>query len=88
MPVESYVYECNRCGQRIEAPGPIVDKSLCPQAAPSGARCLGHLELIEPDAAVTAERTDQAERHLESNNRERARAQHPSMPSHWKPSPN
>jgi hypothetical protein len=88
MPVESYMYECNRCGERIEAPRPIFDKSLCPQTAPSGARCLGHLELIEPDAAISAGWVDQPERHLEGKNRERARAPHPSMPSHWKPSPN
>ena len=88
MPVESYVYECNRCGERITAPRPLFDKSLCPQTAPSGARCLGHLELIEPDAGISAGRADQPERHLKSSNRERARTQHPSMPSHWKPSLN
>ena len=82
---ESYVYECNRCGERITAPRPLFDKSLCPQTAPSGARCLGHLELMEPDAAISAQRTDQPERHFKGSNRARARAQHPSMPSHWKP---
>jgi hypothetical protein len=85
---ESYVYECNRCGERITAPRPIFDKSLCPQTAPRGARCLGHLELIEPDAAVSARRTDQPEGYFKGNDRERARAQHPSMPSHRKPSLN
>jgi hypothetical protein len=85
MPVENYVYECSRCGERIEAPRPIFDKSLCPQTAPTGARCLGHLELIEPDAAISTGRVDLPE-HFKRNNRERA--QHPSMPSHWKPSPN
>jgi hypothetical protein len=88
MPVEGHVYECNRCGERIEAPRPIFEKSLCPQTAPSGARCLGHLELIEPDAAISAERGDEPERHFKGNNQERARAQHPSMPTRWKPSPN
>jgi hypothetical protein len=88
MPVESYVYECNRCGERIEAPRPIFDKSLCPQASPSGARCLGHLERIDPDAAISAGRADQRERHFKGNDRERARTQHPSVPSRWKPSLN
>lgn len=85
---ESYVYECSRCGERITAPRPIFDKSLCPQTAPSGARCLGHLELIEPDAAVSAGRTHQPESHFKGNDREQARAQHPSMTSHRKPSVN
>jgi hypothetical protein len=88
MPDENYVYECNRCGERITAPRPIFDTSLCPQIVPSGARCLGHLEHIEPDAAISAGRVDQPERHFKGNDRERARARHPSMPSHWKPSPN
>ena len=85
---ERYLYECNRCGERIAAPRPVFDKSLCPQTAPSGARCLGHLELMEPDAAISAQRTDQPERHFKGSNRARARAEHPSMPSHWQPSLN
>jgi hypothetical protein len=85
---ESYLYECNRCGERITAPRPIFDKSLCPRTAPSGARCFGHLELIEAEAAISAGRTDQPERHFKGSNPARARAQHPSMPSHWKPSRN
>jgi hypothetical protein len=88
MPAESYVYECNRCGERITAPRLILDQSLCPQEAPSGARCLGALELIEPDAAISAGRADQPERHFKGNSREQARTRHPSMPSHWKPSLN
>src|SRR5262249_28748614 len=56
MPADSYVYECNRCGERIEAPRPIFDKSLCAQTSPSGARCLGHLELIESEAAISSGR--------------------------------
>src|SRR5262245_27229859 len=88
MPVESYVYVCKRCGERIEAPRPIVDKSLCPQTSPSGARCLGHLERIEPDAAISAGRRNQPERHFKGNNQEQASTQHPCMPSRWKPSLN
>jgi len=88
MPVEGFVYECNRCGERITAPRPIIDKSLCPRTVPSGSRCLGHLELIEPDAAISAGRARQPGRHFTGKNRERARAAHPSMPSRWKPSLN
>ncbi len=88
MPTESYVYECDRCGERITAPRPIFDKSLCPQTVPSGARCLGHLELIKPDAAISAERAHQPGRQFTGRTRERARAAHPSMPSRWKPSQN
>jgi hypothetical protein len=88
MPVESYVYECNRCGERITAPRPIFDKSLCPQTAPSGARCLGHLELIEADATFSAGRARQPGQHFTGENRRRATAAHPSMPSRWKPSLN
>jgi len=88
MPADSYVYECNRCGERIEAPRPMFDKSLCPQTSPSGARCLGHLELIESDAAISAARPDQPERQFKGDSPERARTQHPSVPSRWKPSLN
>jgi len=43
------VYECDRCAGRIDAPGPIFDKSLCPRPAEGGGRCLGHLRRIEPE---------------------------------------
>jgi predicted nucleic acid-binding Zn ribbon protein len=44
-----YVYECDRCGERITVPRPVFDKSLCPRSGPDRARCLGHLQLIEAD---------------------------------------
>src|SRR5262245_4244214 len=88
MPIECYVYECNRCGERIEAPRPIFDESLCPQTSPSGARCLGHLELIEPDAAISAGRVDPPEPHFKGRNPERARTPHHPMSSQGKPSLN
>ncbi len=46
-----YVYECDRCRERITAPRPIFEKSLCPRPAPDGKRCLGHLRLIEAQPA-------------------------------------
>jgi hypothetical protein len=45
----SFVYECDRCGERITAPRPVFDKSLCPRPGPDGGRCLGHLQLLEAD---------------------------------------
>ena len=50
MPDLGYVYECDRCHDRITAPRRIFDRSLCPRPAPDGGRCLGHLELVESEA--------------------------------------
>jgi len=47
MPDPGYVYECERCHERITAPRRIFDNSLCPRPAPDGGRCLGHLHLVE-----------------------------------------
>jgi hypothetical protein len=58
LPDPGFVYECDQCRERITAPRPIFDNSLCPRPAPDGGRCLGHLQLVDPDASKEDAPTD------------------------------